>query len=143
MSNSWDHLPNEAHINKLLSQCSNDQFLVSLYQQPGLDPSELYEIHMKIESGQGFDIIQDIVNEIVWHRLPDFIGTFAKHESRSKFRLVENRLWAAAIALVMYDCDYLFTCDSERIQVLAALGDVNAKLLLPVILSQREIKETV
>lgn len=119
--NSWDHLPNARHIDKVLSS-----------MVPGASRWRAAWTEVRTTSHYSFPVARKIVHELSRDRIFDDILTQVRWLS-PKSTDGASRMAAknALLALVAYDdCNHLISSPVDEVKLLANLGDARACLLL-------------
>ena len=126
----WSHLPNAAHIDRVLASNKSHQYMWA----------KLKEAHTKDRAHKWRNarttVILDAKHKGVWSVLLELIrNVISPHEAQI---VVKN----AILCLIAYDdCAHMLDSEVGELRILAAFGDEKAILLLPACTVLKAIKE--
>ena len=116
MNNTWNHLPNAKHIDRIMQSLKDDPAAWAAAR----------------------DAMRDAVWDAAWDAALDALWDVAADAARDAANEAAPMpaSWAAFVALVAYDdCGYLLDQDPDHVKVLAGLSVESAVLLLPALIA--------
>ena len=127
MTTAWNHLPNAAHIDRILADLNANPDNWDRARDPAWD--------------RAWDRVWDAALDAAWNAVGDAARTAAWAAARSA---AWGRASYAILALIAWpEAGNYLDLSIESLQVLAALGDHKAVLMLPAVIAFESEKELV
>ena len=130
MTTAWAHLPNAAHIDRVLAHLPAHPAKWDAARGAARGAAR------DAARGAAWDAAQEAAWEAAWHAAWEAVRDAAWGAVRDA---AWDAAWGALFALIVWDdCACLLECEPDALRLLSANGHHPATLLLPAVLAMKE-----